>query len=413
MLLQTSSLDRLSSLKVLLLMMTTIICLFVSDKELFLSLYINGSSVTFYIFTLFIPVILLLLNGKFYIDFITAILMSRLVIYIVPLLYTNNVEGYWGNYFAVVASFVAYFVASQNQTNGNEVVQKKVSIILALFLVVSSAQVIFVFLKLTREFGSLNINLMKYYLVTPVGGSNYIACIILPLLIFVWNFNTNKLIKYSSVMLALVSLVIIQSKNAIIVLIIFIGFKVAKLFVKNMRSYIGSSDNKAFGLGLTLFIFILGISVIYMIVNYVLMKWNMGMSYNEYSIYEMINALSSNRLNVYLSEMIRWSNHIFLGNGLGYELGYTRAHNWLIDLLVQSGVIGMALYIAALLLWFRKIRYDISNNKFIKASFLSILVFLIQGLAEVSIFTISVDILLWYLIGLSVAVVNSVRMNKG
>ena len=133
------------------------------------------------------------------------------------------------------------------------------------------------------------------------------------------------------------------------------------------------------------------------------------MLYNETSLYETINALTSNRLNIYIAEIKRWAEHMFFGNGLTYKSGYPRSHNWVIELLVQSGVIGFTIFITAIAIWCNKVKKHLRGNNLVKSSFYSCLVTLFQGLAEVSVFTITIDLLFWFMIGLSISDVNYLK----
>lgn len=190
---------------------------------------------------------------------------------------------------------------------------------------------------------------------------------------------------------------------------ILITYRFIKKYLTSLRKI---KDNKVTAAILST---LLGLSIyflVYKLVNYFLIKWNMGMIYSGDSIYNSINSLSSNRLNVYSSELSRWMHHLIFGNGLAYDLGTARSHNWMIDLLVQSGLLGFSLYIMALIIWYKKIRLYKYSNRLIEASFFAIVTILIQGLAEVSVFTMIIDIILWYFIGLSISESRSIIYSK-
>ena len=139
-----------------------------------------------------------------------------------------------GKLFAVIASFVAYFVASQPHNNINFLTTKKASKILVLYVTLISIQVIYVFFSLFLDHGLLNINLLKLNMVTPVGASNYIASIILPLLVFVYYIDFERKFKIFTILLGIVSLLMIQSKNALFVLVILISAKFIKSYFRKI-----------------------------------------------------------------------------------------------------------------------------------------------------------------------------------
>lgn len=403
------NLDRLDKYKLAFITIFGLVTLFTSEKDLLFQYYFRISSTTLFISIFIVFIILIPFNKKLSFDFISLILLARIVIYLIPLAFTETMEGYWGNYLTVIGTFLAYIISSQVSLKQNNNYQRLSSNILMIFLNLTSIQVIYIYFLLGMKYGTLNINLFKYYLVTPIGGSNYIASVILPLLIFVYYSDIKKKHKVISIILAIIALVIIQSKNAIFVLLIFLTYRFIKKYFRAIR---GINENKKFALFLTVFLAITGSYILYFIFDYLLVKWNMGMVSSNGPIYEVINALSSNRLNVYSIELNRWTNHLIFGNGLAYELGTTRSHNWLIDLLVQSGLVGFFLYLSALMSWYKRVYLYKKSNKFIKAAYYAILVILIQGFAEVSVFTLTIDVLLWFFIGLSVSESKATKRNR-
>ncbi len=403
------NLKRPDKYKVAFILIFVIVSLFTTSKELMFPYYFRVASTILFSSIFIIFLTLMLFNKKLSFDLISLILLARLVIYLIPLLFTTTMEGYWGNYLTIIGSFFAYFISSQarvsTKTNYLSIINK----ILIMFINLISIEVIYMLFLLSRKYGALNINLLKYYLVLPIGGSNYLACIILPLLIFVYYSDINMKSKLFSITLSFIALFIIQSKNAVFVLLLFISYRFIKRYLMDIRNI---KDNKKFVMILTIVMISTGMYLLYLAFNYLLVKWNMGMDYSNGSIYEVINALSSNRLDVYSRELLRWTNHLFLGNGLAYELGTTRSHNWLIDLLVQSGLVGFVFYLSTIIIWYKKVKPYKKSSKFLRALYYSILIILIQGLAEVSMFTLNIDIMLWIFIGISVSESNEIKRNN-
>lgn len=402
-------LDGLGKTKVVFFSFFVLVSLFATSKELLFDFYIKYSSATLLLLLFISFLFFMVIKKKLAQDTISLLLLIRCGLYLIPLLFTQTMEGYLGNYITVIGSFAAYIIASQFWRNSKDNYLLIINKVVIIFLSIASLQVIYMYFLLGNAYEALNINLFKYNLITPVGGSNFIACVILPLLVFVFYSNIKKRTKIISIALGLIALLIIQSKNAIFVLIIFsiyIGIR------KYFQSLKGIKENKKFVIFVSLFFIVCGSFVLFYFINYLLIKWNMGLSYSGGSIYQVINALSSNRLNVYSSELLRWTEHFIIGNGLGYETGTTRSHNWIIDLLVQAGLMGFSVYLFILFIWYKKVHPYRNSNKFIKAAYYSIIVIFIQGLAEVSVFTITIDVLLWFLIGLSISEVKSIKYKK-
>lgn len=403
------NLDRKIRNKIYFLVASVLISLFVSNSDLNYLFYINVSPVLAYIVVFVVSIVCTLYNKKIYLDIITAILFARLVLYILPITYTENMDGFFGNYFSVIASFVAYFVSSQAHNNTNYIVSQKINKILASYVILISVQVIYVFFSLLLQRGLLSINLLKLYMVTPVGASNYIACIILPLLVFVNYSDLKKRVKLCITLVGIISLFMIRSKNALFVLVIMTSVKLIKSYFRIIIK--SKSDVKLIMpiIFITIFLIIFIIFVVYSILRYYTLSWNMGMELGSGSMYDTINALTSNRLFVYSREITRWKDHILFGNGLAYELGYTRSHNWIIELLVQSGIIGFVMFFTAIICWFLKIYRFRMKNSVIRASFVCVIVMLFQGMAEISLFTTGIDVLFWYFIGMSIAEANFIE----
>lgn len=407
--LQNYKLDRIDKYKLAFFIIFALVSLFTSEKELLIPFYFRISSTTLLMGVFILFFILLILYRRFSLDFISIMLLVRVVTLLIPLTYTEIMQGYWGNYLAIIGSFMAYLISSQISLNWKKDYSILIQKVLMIFLNIASIQVIFMYFTLGKEYGHLNINLFKFYLVTPIGASNYIASIILPLLIITFYIDIKKKYKVISIILATMALVIIQSKNAIFVLLLFIAYRMIKKYIIAIKE---TNENKKLAVFLKLHIFITGVAILYLAFNYLLVEWNMGMVSSNGSIYNVINALSSNRLNVYLNELFRWKDHLLLGNGLAYETGLVRSHNWLIELLVQSGLFGLILYLGALVSWYKRINLYLKSSKLMKAVFYGIIIIFIQGLAEVSVFTLTVDVILWFLIGLSISESKILKHNK-
>lgn len=402
-------LDRMGKFKQFFILIFMLVTLFFSERDLLFPYYFRISTTLLIAILIIICVFLLsfVKNVKF--DFISITLLARMVLYLLPVLYTESMYGYWGNYLTVVASFFAYFISSQYSFKENKTLIERISLIFMLSLVIISIQVIYMNFLLADKFGFLSINLFKFHLELPLGSSNYIASVILPLLVFVIYAEINNKVRIASSILAVIALIIIQSKNAFIVLFFFLAFKLIVTYFKVLRM---TNENRRNVISLTIFLFIALSGILIFSVYFLLNEWNMGMVVVNGTFLEIINALSSNRLYVFSNEFSRWTNNFMFGNGLGYEVGAIRSHNWLLELLVQSGIVGLLLYISILTNWYSIIKVQRNSSRFFKAVFSSVVIILIQGLAEVSMFTMTIDVLLWFLIGLSVSEVKSIKVNR-
>lgn len=398
--------DRNSNIIIFLFCAICIITLIFSEVKLDYSFYINISQVIIFIGVLFIILPVIFFNMKYYLDEITFLLLLRLIIYLIPLLYMDNLESYWGNYFSVILSFCVYFIASQNHKRD---VAKSINTITVIYTVLICIQVFYMFFYLHNRFDNLNINMLKYYMVIPIGGSNFIPCIVVPLMVLIFCSDMSSKIKFLVGLAGLASILVIQSKNALFVVLLFVVVRFILKYFKSLLMIKDKSKIRTAIIAITS-ILILSVSITFFIViKYISDKWYMGMVISGSSIYEFFNAITSNRLYVYGKELNRWTEHLFFGNGLSYIFGYMRSHNWVIELLVQSGLAGFLTFIGALFFWYRKISKYLKVDLLIKSIFYFCIAVLVQGLAEVTLFTPIMDALFWFMIGLSVSQANYIR----
>ena len=336
-------------------------------------------------------------------DVINFLLLFRIGIYLIPLIYIYNTNGFFGNYFSVIASLMTYLVFSSKNIDNYSSYNRLIKFI----IIITFIQTIITAININSTGKSIY---YKLYMETPIGSSNFIGCIILPMIVFIIFFEEKKYIKSLIIILGLITLILIRSKNALIVFLIFIVYFLIKKLVKsffNLKNYM----DKRLSIFLICFISFFILTIAFFIVKFVLNKFYMGIQLDGNGILKIINAFSSGRLDVYLAELTRWSNNPLFGGGMVYKVGEMRAHNWIIEALVQSGILGLTVFFILLCIWYRKIKFYIKKDKFIRACFISVIAILLQGLFEVSIFTTSIDILLWIFIGLSISKVNKLKYN--
>jgi O-antigen ligase len=120
-------------------------------------------------------------------------------------------------------------------------------------------------------------------------------------------------------------------------------------------------------------------------------------------IVNYLDTMSSGRVVVLQEQLTRFTNHLFLGNGYSYNIGETKSHNWFLDLLVQRGFIGTVIFIFCIKSIFKSSKPFYSTDKFTRAGVNMLAIMLIQGLFEITFFTISIDFLVWSMAGFLIA----------
>jgi len=391
--------------KVVYLSAISVIALFFSDspKLQLYTFHVEISSVLMYALVISLMIIHVMTRQKYYLDVVTFMLALRLIVGLIPLLSTGSFEYFWGNFFAGVASLLSYMFFSQRHTRD---IAKGVNKVIILLLCVLSLQIIYVSLLLRIQFEFMSINLWKYYMVVPIGASNYVASVILLLMVFVYFADINWKMKISVILLGLIAMLLIFSRSAILLLVLFGCSRFCIAYFRGMKKMKGISNAITPLLLVTMLILLASVMGGYFLFNYLAVRGDMGMAFNPLSLFERINALTSNRLILFSLELERWTDHIFFGGGFSGVTMVSRSHNWIIDLLVRSGVVGLVIFLVAIGGWYQKVARCSCKSPLIRSTFYASIVALIQGMLEVTLFTVTFDILFWTLVGLSIAEVN-------
>lgn len=210
----------------------------------------------------------------------------------------------------------------------------------------------------------------KSNMVIPIGASNTLSAIILPFLVAEL-FNKEKT-KYAIIYVIIATIAIVLTKSRFAMGILFVAY-----FMKLLRS-----KNKV------VLIFFLGLSLlglVYIIGEYGELIKTVAIGFSdEVTTGGTLNKLSSGRLGDYAIYFSKIFDYPLFGYGPNYER--SRAHNIIIDVLYQNGIIGLLMFFVPLLLLIRKPKYNLQDSTY---NYLRIvvIVFLIQSLGEISFFT--------------------------
>jgi len=129
-----------------------------------------------------------------------------------------------------------------------------------------------------------------------------------------------------------------------------------------------------------------------------------------------LNVLSSGRIDVLEAALLEFLRHPWFGTGLGNTstievLGYTtelgHAHNFIMDLLMFSGMVGTIIQCCIYLLAAHIMRIKAIFSPWAMGSLFALIAVLIDGLAEPNVFSYRVDALLWMVIGVGYALSNA------
>lgn len=324
-------------------------------------------SIVMFAVTMF-GLLLVVTNKKIKLDTILLILLVRLLLYFIPMIYMKESFAL-GTALAVFQCFIVYFIGLNLKIDFSGYI--KILILVSLFIICEE-----VYVLINRGITIFSPSL-KYYMVLPLGRYNYITCFLLPIYFLVDSYYKSKRAKVVLLKLAYMLLILfgILATGSKLSLLIFVGY----IFMKSIRMI-----KKNFILAF------LGVSfiIVFLIAN--------GSMFSKY----FTTATFAPRLNVYYEGIHLFLKHPILGRGaVPYQIyDAVSAHNFILEALIQTGIIGAILYLAVLILVIKIFR-SIKDKKLKRVSLTFLIGVLVQGLAEPALFGLCFDTFFWLCIG--------------
>lgn len=328
--------------------------------------------------------IILFINKSFIIDKVSIWLFFRIFVCLIPLIYIRSDESFSAHYPVVLFTFCAYSLGRASDWK----YERQLGRILIIFALILALQVFITFKEIPVNFFDLS---YKRYMRIPIAASNVIASYLTPVLfLFIFNFKSNKIYKIIIGAFLLIAIILTKSRGGIVVFLLTCITYLVFFKYKFKLKYI-----------LTL-ILILGVGIYYVLEIPEVKMVMMGFSTDETRI--NMNSLSSNRLNIYSEELDRFFKQPFFGNGMVFNADTSKAgsHDLLIELLVQSGLIGTIFYIIPLLMVI-KVAFRQFHYQQMKGWTLFLIAMLYHGMVEVNFFNYSTDIIFWCVCGMIMA----------
>lgn len=327
-------------------------------------------------------IVLLLFFDKNKVDIIMLLLLARIPLYFIPCLY---VEGNFriGIAYAVVQCAFSYFIGYRYKGEFDKIIK--------LLLVFSFAVSFEVFAVLIINNISIFSSSLKWYMVIPMGKSNFISCILLPIFIIVDNYYKDtkyKILLYLYTIFMSVSVLATGSKLALVLLVMYLGFKVVKALCTNRKMNRRTFTRNA----------VLAFAVIVGVVAVMFaMQEQVGIIIKKF----VENDIFENRLYVYKDTLALISDNVLLGRGAySYQVfDAVKAHNFILESLVQTGLIGTSIYLFTLYFCYKKINKQ-SDSKAKQAVLAFMTMYLLQGMAEPNLFGAISDSFFWLIIGI-------------
>ena len=327
---------------------------------------------------------------------VNALQILMLVELLLPLT-TTTLPYFWGNYLSFAYAAVS-FLCWSNLVRWHH--RRWISGALAIYALILVGQIAWRVLEIAQQ--GISPHLYKYFMVVPFGGSNYLGGPLL-ILFFVFLCIRGQEIpdRLAWVVLAalFVGMLLIHSRATLVALLstllIYLLFR-ARL--GRTRTGVVVWTGLAFLLTIGGFVGAL-----------VLVRRYGGLMAG-------LNFLSSGRIDILGGALQMFLRRPWFGSGLGNTpaitvLGYNvelwRAHNFIMDLLIFSGIVGTIIQCCIYLLAAHNMRLRAVSSPWAMGSFFSLIAILIDGLAEPNVFSYRVDALLWMVIGIGYALSNA------
>lgn len=336
-------------------------------------------------FTVFVLVVSLLFKFKKRICAVGVFLFLKCIWDLVPVLLNNSLANstFW-YYFSMVVSMPLIYLVFRRYTGSLRTIINYITIFGILLVV----QIIMTAVANGYGFTS---SLYKYYLRIPLAHSNIIGMILLAILFLRIVARRRRGIEFGINLIIILGLFLTQSVGSIAFLLgWFVVVQV--LDAKKKKNY----------LKIVLICFLT-----FLLLGLILVSNSIQIMLFSSTISELnFSKLTSRRTDLWALAIVQWLSNPWVGNGLGiteYDVGVeiisTGVHNIVLDFAVQSGIIGLGLYAAAVVsgLRTRVISEEIEERK---GLLVAIFILLAYSMVEVSYFHYAGLFFFWMLMGL-------------
>lgn len=341
--------------------------------------YFNGNIGTIMLVLTVIVFGGLLIVNNLKIDSSFPLFLLRIGLYFIPILYIEG-EFRFGVAYAIIQTMLAYYIGYNYKGKLKTIINMLIVATLILL-----GQIFYILLY--NELSIFGNN--KWFMRLPGGQTNYLGAFLVISYVIVDLFyaDSKKAIKYLYFVLMWLGLWCTGTRSGILVLIGYYFFK----WIKNILASKGITVKRLF-FGLVI-IFGIGISLI-------LIKDEILNRLNSFTF----EGMTSNRLKVYQEIIdIIFEKPVLGRSAFSYFAFDTQyAHNFLLESLVQTGIVGTIIY---LFIWFscyRKIS-KIQNKQLRLLFQVFTIITLMHGTMEPNLFSVASDTFVWFLLGIGCA----------
>lgn len=326
----------------------------------------------------------LVCGTKIKVDDVTSLLIVRFFLYLIPCVFVEeSSQLQFGLIAAVGCSFVAYYLGKRGAYT-----ERFISIAMGSAATIIALQVFIT--AITRGL-SINSEALKWWMVIPIGQTNAIGTYFLPMLILLDGYKNEKQGKWRKILIFIelflvLSTLFMGSRSTLILTIFYFVLRYFLLKLKFRRKELRN---------LIIYVFTLMVIVIVFLYN----NTEAIMAFlSNFSLY----SLTYTRLQVYQEAITVFGQHFIFGRGAYAYSAYdaVMAHNFVLESLIQSGIIGSIPFFLAIYICLKKIY----AMKWLQKTYLYAIAFLLlKALMEPTFYLISFEIFFWLIVGLGMS----------
>ena len=325
-------------------------------------------------------------NISFNLHPIVFLLLLRCLLYLINAILLNiDKEKKLEQLFITLSSILIFEISYSKELS--------IKNILKPFLLMTDIQIFYSFI-------SSNFSFSKTVIVAGIGDSNYIATFIL-LCVSYMLFSRTNLVENLLIIISIVALLLTQSFACYLALIFMLFIWITKKI--NLKSL--SSVIKA----IVCAIIAIGFVILFLSSKYGVPIVSKVKSKLDFLLEGNINAFSSSRIELYKYSISNIKRNIIFGTIDNfsidkletYRYAHARTHNFILESLLQYGIVGSLLNLIILYYIFKS--FKIRETFACKMAFIAVL---IHGFFEPNFFTLHFELFIWLIIG------SSLRISK-
>lgn len=317
--------------------------------------------------------IAILFNLKLKIDILCPLLFSRIILCLIPLLYMEAYPTFVGRFTVACFPFFIYLIF----LNFSIDIKKISKIFIALGIVLSIQCFCAYTIIVKKGYASYSSSWYKDFFVIPIGATNDLSAILIPLLIFgdltIDNGSKRWLYNFAIIL----SIFLCKSRTGVILTGLYF---VIRLFLKSRDKY----------QTIKLILMVMAcITLSILLLSHNSRIFHFMIGYAQSGSITM-NRLFSGRLDIFATYFQIIKSHMIFGNGVCYEqVGIEfKPHNIILQILYENGILGLLIFSSIATVSIKRIIRARRDNKYYYAFSIALPFIFINALVE--------DVLLTY-----------------